>query len=66
MFEPCSIVRAVLCEKESAAYLSISLSTIRRWRKRNTGPVYFRVGDILRYGQRDLDEFIAINTGQAS
>jgi hypothetical protein len=25
-------------EKEAAAYLSVSLSTIRRWRRRHTGP----------------------------
>jgi predicted DNA-binding transcriptional regulator AlpA len=51
-----------LSEKESAAYLCISLSTIRRRRKEGTGPDHVRFGGILRYGQAALEEFIKKNT----
>lgn len=51
-----------LSEKEASAYLGVSLSTIRRWRRANAGPSYFRFGDVLRYAQDGLDTFIAANT----
>ena len=49
-------------EKEAAAYLSVSLSTIRRWRRTKTGPASFRFGGVLRYRREALDAFIANNT----
>jgi len=52
-------------EKQAAHYLSISLSTLRRWRRSGIGPVYFRHGNVLRYGRKALDEFIAKNTKTA-
>jgi excisionase family DNA binding protein len=59
------VTPALLTEAQSAAYLGISLSTIRRWRKQSgTGPAYFRVGDCLRYHKSELDKFIAENTTQ--
>jgi excisionase family DNA binding protein len=47
-----------LSEKEAAAYLSVSLSTIRRWRRQQNGPEYFRFGDVLRYSRAALGAFI--------
>jgi excisionase family DNA binding protein len=55
-----------LSEKEAAAYLSISLSTIRRWRRKKIGPATFRFGGVLRYGREALDVFIAKNTKAAA
>jgi excisionase family DNA binding protein len=55
-----------LSEKEAAAYLTVSLSTIRRWRHTSTGPAVFRFGDVLRYAREALDEFIAKNTTTAA
>jgi hypothetical protein len=52
-------------EKEAAAYLSVSLSTIRRWRRTKIGPALFRFGGVLRYGREGLDVFIANNTRTA-
>ena len=49
---------AYLSEKEAAAYLSVSLSTIRRWRRRGTGPAFFHFGGVLRYSHTALTEFI--------
>ena len=47
-----------LSEKEAAAYLSVSLSTLRRWRRANTGPAHFRFGGVLRYSRSALDRFV--------
>ena len=49
-------------EKEAAAYLSVSLSTIRRSRRTNAGPAFFRFGGVLRYDREALEAFIAKNT----
>jgi Helix-turn-helix domain len=51
-----------LSEKETAAHLSVSPSTIRRWRRAEIGPAFFRFGGVLRYGRTALDEFINNNT----
>ena len=55
-----------LSEKEAAAYLRVSLSTIRRWRRARTGPQFFKFGDVLRYARKALDEFIAKYTKTAA
>ena len=49
----------LLTELEAATRIGISLSTMRRWRRANTAPNYFRVGGILRYRPEDIDKFIA-------
>ena len=48
----------LLSEREAAIYLSISVSTIRRWRYAGTGPEYFSYGDIIRYRKECLDAFV--------
>jgi excisionase family DNA binding protein len=53
-------------EKEAAAYLTVSLSTIRRWRRTKTGPAVFRFGGVLRYEREALDLFIAKYTKAAA
>jgi len=55
-----------LSEKEAAVYLSVSLSTIRRWRRSGTGPAFFRLGDVLRYRRDAVDDFITQNTKTAA
>jgi excisionase family DNA binding protein len=54
-----------LSEKEAAAYLSVSLSTIRRWRRQQDGPAYFRFGGVLRYSRAALGAFIVRYTKPA-
>jgi len=53
-------------EKEAAAVIGVSLSTIRRWRRSRTGPAFFRFGGVLRYAREALEEFIAENTKAAA
>ena len=50
---------AFMTEAASAAYLSVSVTTLRRWRRNNTGPKCFKVGDIVRYTQENLDDWRA-------
>lgn len=57
---------AWLSEKEAAASLGFSVSTLRRWRHKNVGPSYFHFGKILRYSRRALDEFLEKNTVSAA
>jgi excisionase family DNA binding protein len=55
------IAPALLTEAQAAEFLGVSLSTIRRWRKAGTLSA-FRVGDILRYRNAVLEEFIAAHS----
>jgi excisionase family DNA binding protein len=52
----------LLSERQAAAYLSISVSTIRRWRYAGSGPEHFRCGDIIRYRKEDLDAFVDLHS----
>ena len=57
---------AFFSEKEAAAYLCVSLSTIRRWRRANRGPALFRYGGVLRYPCEALEKFVVENTRNAA
>ena len=46
-------------EEQAAERLHISLSTLRRWRKKGTGPEHFHFGDIIRYRDTALEAFVA-------
>jgi predicted DNA-binding transcriptional regulator AlpA len=52
-----------LSEAQAAQVLGISIATIRRWRTSGKGPSYFRVGRIIRYAQKAIEEFVAANSG---
>lgn len=47
----------MLSDKEAAAFLGVSVSTLGRWRSNRIGPAHFRFGKILRYPQSALEEF---------
>ena len=55
-----------LSEKEAAAYLRVSLSTIRRWRRAHSGPPLFKYGGVLRYRREALEKFVVENTRNAA
>ncbi len=54
----------LISEREAAVRLGISLSTIRRWRRRKTGPPHIRIGGILRYRIADVDNFVTAHLGE--
>lgn len=54
----------LLNEKEAAAALALSASTLRNWRCKNQGPKAVRVGArSIRYRRTDLEAFIAAGEG---
>jgi hypothetical protein len=48
----------LLDESSAAKYLSVSLSTAIRWRKKRIGPAFFQLAGIIRYPIESLDAFI--------
>lgn len=45
---------ALLTEHEVAAFLCVSLATVRRWRQQESGPDYVKLGSSVRYKQDEL------------
>lgn len=48
-----------LTTREASAYLGIPISTLRKYRYENRGPIYSKPEGRALYDVRDLDEFIA-------
>ena len=55
----------LLTEAAAAKVLSVSLSTMRRWRRDGTGPTFFRLDATIRYTSTALAEFIDRHTASA-
>jgi len=45
-------------EKQAARYLKRSVSSLRRDRKRGTGPGFVRIGKSIRYLRSEVDQYI--------
>ena len=48
----------LLTTKEVAEYLDIALSTVKQYRVNRTGPVYIKVGPLVRYRKSDVDVWL--------
>lgn len=49
----------LMTEHEASEYLSVSVATLRRWRREKKGPVVTKPGGIMvRYDVGDLEKFI--------
>lgn len=48
----------LLNEREVAKKLRVSLACLRRWRLEKRGPVFLKVGSLVRYRQEDLDAWL--------
>jgi predicted site-specific integrase-resolvase len=46
-------------EREAAAMLRVSLTSLRRWRANGCGPVFRKMGKSVRYRPADLAEFVS-------
>ena len=52
--------RRHLSEQEAADHLGVlSVRTLQDWRRKGTGPAYFRLGRRVAYSVVDLDAFLA-------
>lgn len=49
----------LLTEKQAAAFLTRSVSSLRRGRKDGTGPDFLRIGRSIRYPKAQLEAYIA-------
>jgi excisionase family DNA binding protein len=48
----------VLNEKQVAAYLNISVATVRRWRLFRKGPRFVKIGSSVRYKRGDVEAWL--------
>lgn len=47
----------LLTEDDAAKLLNISPTTLKKWRRINRGPRYYRIGTAVRYGHDDLEDY---------
>ena len=48
----------LLNETEVAKKLRVTLACLRRWRLEKRGPVFLKIGQLVRYRHEDLDAWI--------
>jgi len=53
-------VNKVLTVKELSRYLGMSKETLRKYRMRGIGPVYIKLGQLVRYRKEDVDAWLKI------
>jgi hypothetical protein len=46
-------------EEEVSKRLSVSLASLRRWRLLRKGPIFVKIGSLVRYRPEDLDSWLA-------
>jgi excisionase family DNA binding protein len=56
-----AIMDRVLTQKEAAALLGVSPRTLERLRLTGRGPMFTRLGRMVRYRQQDLADFVDRN-----
>lgn len=59
-------MQSFLNEQEVSKRLNVSVATLRRWRLEKRGPMFVKVGSLVRYRPEDLDSWVAaLPTGGA-
>jgi len=53
-----SIPEPLVTEGEAASILRVSLTSLRRWRRQGSGPVYRKLNRTVRYRPEDLADFV--------
>ena len=48
----------LLTTKEVADYLDIAISTLMQYRVNGTGPIYIKLGQLVRYRKSDVDTWL--------
>src|SRR5215467_3742013 len=54
-----NIPEPLVTEGEAAGILRISVTSLRRWRRQGSGPVFRKLGRTVRYRPNDLSDFVA-------
>ena len=52
-------MQSFLNEQEVSKRLNVSVATLRRWRLAKRGPMFVKVGSLVRYRPEDLDSWVA-------
>ena len=52
-------MQSFLNEQEVSKCLNVSVATLRRWRLEKRGPMFVKVGSLVRYRPEDLDSWVA-------
>lgn len=54
--------RELINERQAAAYLGVSVATLRRWRRLGKPPAWVKLGDkLVRYRACELERFVSAN-----
>jgi excisionase family DNA binding protein len=53
------VVDRLLDQREAARILGVSVRTLERHRISGTGPQFCRIGRLVRYRERDLDDWVS-------
>jgi Helix-turn-helix domain len=57
----------LMTEDEVSSWLNVSVAALRRWRLQKRGPVFIKVGSLVRYRPEDLESWLAaLPTGGSS
>ena len=48
----------LLNDHEVAARVGVSVATVRRWRQLGTGPLYLKIGALVRYRPQDIHDWL--------
>ena len=49
---------ALLSDIDLARYLGVSVATLRKWRIRKLGPVWLKLGSLVRYRLSDVHAYL--------
>jgi hypothetical protein len=49
----------LMTENEVSKRLNVSIASLRRWRLLRRGPVFLKVGSLVRYQPEDLEAWLA-------
>lgn len=50
--------RCLVDQREAARYLGVKVHTLENWRYLGKGPRFYRVGQLVKYDQADLDAWL--------
>jgi predicted DNA-binding transcriptional regulator AlpA len=48
----------LLNEHEVATRVGVSVATVRRWRRLHTGPLFLKIGALVRYRPQSVEEWL--------
>jgi hypothetical protein len=55
---------SLMTEEQVAKQLSVSIASVRRWRLEKRGPLFVKVGTLVRYRPEDIESWLcALPTG---